>query len=181
MASDTVVIRRADLRDSQRLADFAALTFPLACPPHTTAADIQRHIATRLSPKAFEADLADAGTVCHLAQVCDRLVGYTMLVGNVAPPDGDGGISPMELRRIYVHPDWHGRGVGDVLLAESMRHAQAQGHDVVWLGTNELNDRAVAFYRKHGFEVVGSKTFQVGTSVEHDHVMAKAVVAQAAR
>ncbi len=179
-ATEAVTIRRADVSDSQLLSDFAALTFPLACPPHTTADDIQRHIATRLSRAAFEADLADAATVCDLAQYGGQVVGYTMLVGDVAPPDGDGGASPMELRRIYVHPDWHGRGVADALVAESLRHALVQGHDVVWLGTNEMNDRAVAFYRKHGFEVVGSKTFRVGTAVEHDHVMARAVAVRTA-
>lgn len=98
-----------------------------------------------------------------------------MLVADVPPPDGDGGQRPMELRRIYVHPDWHGHAVGSALMTDALEQAREANHDVVWLGTNELNGRAIAFYRRHGFEVIGSKTFQVGQSIECDHVMARAL------
>ena len=39
-----------------------------------------------------------------------------------------------------------------------------------WLGTNGRNERAQAFYRKSGFEVVGRRTYRVG-DLEHDDVV----------
>ena len=35
----------------------------------------------------------------------------------------------------------------------------------------ERNERAQAFYRKHGFRKVGTQVFVVGTDPQTDHVM----------
>lgn len=173
MAAPTV--RRAGAADAETLSAIAALTFPLACPPHTTAADIAHHIAGRLNPTAFEIDLADPDTQMFLAEADGEPIGYLMLVGHFEPPVTAAGTSPMELRRIYVHPDWQGKGVADELVAVAVGTARECDHDMVWLGTNQLNGRAIAFYRRHGFEVVGTKTFRVGEAVEEDFVMVRLV------
>ena len=55
----THVIRRATADDAGRLARLAAVTFPLACPPSSTAADIAAHLAATLSEDNFRAYLAD--------------------------------------------------------------------------------------------------------------------------
>lgn len=168
-------VRRAGAADAETLSGIAALTFPLACPPHTTAADIAHHIASRLNAAAFEVDLADPDTQMFLAESDGEPIGYLMLVGHFAPPVSAPGTSPMELRRIYVHPDWQGKGVADELVAVAVGTARERDHDLVWLGTNQMNERAIAFYRRHGFEVVGTKTFRVGEAVEEDYVMVRPV------
>ncbi|MFC8600028.1 GNAT family N-acetyltransferase [Isoptericola sp. NPDC057191] len=80
-----------------------------------------------------------------------------------------------ELSKIYVHPDALGGGVAAHLLdgavAASARLAAAAGVSApLWLGTNGENVRAQAFYRKHGFEVAGRRTYDVG-GVQHDDVV----------
>jgi ribosomal protein S18 acetylase RimI-like enzyme len=40
---------------------------------------------------------------------------------------------------------------------------------------NRENGRAQRFYRKHGFEITGTKTFRLGASLEHDYVMVRPV------
>ncbi|MET1053382.1 MAG: GNAT family N-acetyltransferase, partial [Mycetocola sp.] len=37
------------------------------------------------------------------------------------------------------------------------------------------NARAVRFYEKSGFAIVGNKTFRLGSSLEHDFVMEQAL------
>jgi ribosomal protein S18 acetylase RimI-like enzyme len=41
----------------------------------------------------------------------------------------------------------------------------------LWLGVWERNERAQAFYRKHGFRKAGTQIFVVGTDPQTDHVM----------
>ena len=41
----------------------------------------------------------------------------------------------------------------------------------IWLGVNQQNARAQAFYVRSGFAVVGTKHFTVGTRVEDDYVL----------
>ena len=51
--------------------------------------------------------------------------------------------------------------------------ATAQGWCVcrVWLGVNQVNERAQRFYAKSGFTINGTRTFQVGANREDDYVM----------
>lgn len=171
----TPTIRSATAADAEAVAELAAATFPLACPPHTTAADIAEHIEQRLSASAIAAELSDPAVQYRVAEVSGDLVGYMMLVTDVPPPDGPAGRRPMELRRIYVHEKWHGHEVGSALMSDALQCAAMAGRDLVWLGTNELNERAIRFYRRHGFAVSGSKTFRVGQALECDYVMSRSV------
>jgi ribosomal protein S18 acetylase RimI-like enzyme len=58
----------------------------------------------------------------------------------------------------------------------SLQAAAATGAAGVWLGVNSQNARAIRFYEKSGFRKVGSKSFRLGTTVEHDFVLERAVL-----
>lgn len=169
----TAAVAAATAADAARLADFAAATFPLACPPDTPRADIDRHIRAELSAERFRELRVRPGIEFHVADEAGTLVGYIMIVvgagGAPAPP----GSSAVELRRIYVDPARHGRGVADALMARAMARARGLGGDWLWLGTNQHNARAIAFYHRHGFAEVGTRTFRVGCSIECDYVLAR--------
>ena len=49
--------------------------------------------------------------------------------------------------------------------------ARDRGAQGMWLGVNQLNARAQAFYTRSGFAVVGTKHFQVGGRLEDDYVL----------
>ena len=65
-----------------------------------------------------------------------------VLIGYAARGDG-------WLNHLYVHPDYQGRGVGDVLLAKAM-----DGVDELQLWAFQQNTRARLFYEKRGFMLV---------------------------
>jgi ribosomal protein S18 acetylase RimI-like enzyme len=192
-----VVVRPAHENEASTVAWLAALTFPLACPPGTPVATMAAHIAARLSPPLFRAwarsprhellvaeapaggaDM-DVDTPGFRAEPRPGLVGYALLVAG--EPDGEaersvvhGAVGPVplvELSKIYVHPDHLGTATAGTLMAEAvMSAARLSPGARLWLGTNSDNARAQAFYRKHGFEVVGHRTYDVG-GVQHDDVV----------
>ncbi len=47
------------------------------------------------------------------------------------------------------------------------------GYQTVWLGVWEHNLRALDFYRRWGFETVGSHTFLLGSDAQTDLVMVR--------
>ena len=47
------------------------------------------------------------------------------------------------------------------------------GAECMWLGVNQKNQRAQHFYRKYGFTVNGTRTFQLGAHLESDYVMVR--------
>lgn len=165
-------VRRADPEDATAIAELASATFRLACPPHTQQGDIDEYVATHYSDDVIGAELTADGTVYYVAAEAGELVGFAMLIAG-PPPGAVAGRNPVELRRIYVTEAHHGSGVAAALLDECVRHARTHGYDLMWLGTNKLNHRGLAFYAKHGFAIVGSRTFTVGGSVEDDHVLTR--------
>ncbi len=174
-------VRRALDADAEGLSRLAALTFPLACTPQTSAEFLATHIATRLDPASFRRHLADPACVVLLADDGDGTdpVGYTMLIaGEPTDPDVARAIRfrpTVSLERCYVHPDHHGSGVAARLVAATLEAARETGATGIWLGVSEENGRANAFYARHGFEQVGTKRFHIGDAWEDDHVRERAL------
>lgn len=174
------------MTDAAALSSLAAATFPLACPPHTTPEAIADFIAKNFGVEHFEAYLADPERILLVAErpeagaadgVTDdpRLLGYTMLIGG-EPADADAARAvtarpTIEFSKVYVLAESHGTGAGAALMRASLDAARAVGAATAWLGVNEENARAIAFYERHGFAKVGEKHFVVGGRVEDDWVM----------
>lgn len=164
--------RLATEADISAIADLAARTFALACPPSTPQADIDTHIRVQLSEQSF-ADLMATATF-FVIDAPVGVCGYAMLAAD-PPPVAGPWRNAAELRRIYVDEHLHGQGLSEALMSACLHAAEVAGHDWIWLATNIQNRRARRFYEKSGFAVVGDRTFTVGGSVEHDYVLARAL------
>lgn len=162
-----VEVTVAEGGDTAELAALAAATFPLACPPTARAEDIAATIAANLSEARFSGYLRDPDRRVFAARDGGRIIGYAMLVRD------DTGSSTAELSKIYVSPEHHRTGAAAALMEAGLAWAREVGAESVWLGVNQNNQRAQRFYRKHGFEVTGTRTFALGDSVEDDYVMTR--------
>ncbi len=174
----TVHVRLARHDDAPALAELAAVTFPLACPPGSTPEDQRAFVDTVLSQSAFESYLADGRRTVLVAEDDEdgtQLQGYAMLVaGMPADPDVRSTLSlwpTVELSKCYVRPQRHGAGVADLLMDASLEDARGRRALGCWLGVNQLNERAQRFYHRHGFRRVGTKHFRVGSRIEDDYVL----------
>ncbi len=175
----TVQVRPAQATDVPELADVAAATFPLACPPSSAPDDIAAFIAGNLSADRFDEYLRDPERAVFVAHDEARILGYTMLIRGVADDAEVQRAVPerpaVELSKCYVLPDVHGGKVAATLMDASVGFARDLGARCVWLGVNQENQRAQRFYRKHGFEISGTKTFQLGARIESDYVLVRSL------
>ena len=177
-----VEVRRASPADSAVLAEVAAATFALACPPHITQQAIDTFIADVLSVECFDGYLADPQRDLFVSVEGSvegsvdggTTTGYAMVVnGEPTDPDVQAALTvrpTAELSKIYVLPDHHGAGTSRLLMHAAIEAAKARGAKAVWLGVNQENERAQKFYAKSGFARVGTKRFLVGDRYEHDYV-----------
>ena len=161
--------------DLDELAEVAAATFPLACPPTSPPEDIAAFIAANLTRRRFAGYLGDPSRVVLAARGDGRILGYAILVRGVGDdPDVALAVTTrpaVELSKMYVLADRHGAGVSATLMDTAVRCAAETGARCLWLGVNQKNMRAQRFYAKHGFQVAGTRTFQLGAHTEHDFVM----------
>jgi ribosomal protein S18 acetylase RimI-like enzyme len=174
-----VTVELASDADIPEIADVAAKTFPLACPPALAAENISAFIESNLSPQRFEEYLAAADRKVFVARDKVRILGYAIVIDGIG---GDEDVSravtlrpAIELSKLYVLPDQRGQGVAGFLMAEAISIATDAEAQCLWLGVNQLNQRAQRFYAKHGFAIAGTKTFKVGSKMESDFVMMRPV------
>ena len=173
----TIQVATAVAADLPDLADIAARTFPLACPPSATPDNIAAFIDENLSQDRFRDYLADPDRVVLTARENARMVGYVMLIRGVVDDDEVQRavtVRPaVELSKLYVLPDSHGAGVSAALMTAALTKAEELAAKCVWLGVNQQNQRAQRFYAKHGFAINGTKTFRLGAGIENDYVMVR--------
>lgn len=172
-----VTVSPATAADADELARVAAATFPLACPPSAAPADVAAFVAENLSAGRFAGYLTDPGRQVLAARVGGTIIGYALLAHG---PGSDPAVAAavtlgpaVELSKMYVLADHHGTGAAAALMGSALTWAADSGAACVWLGVNRGNERAQRFYRKHGFAVVGDRTFRLGRGLECDFVMAR--------
>jgi DNA-binding MarR family transcriptional regulator len=59
-----------------------------------------------------------------------------------------------ELKRMWVHDDWRGAGLGSRLLRHLEDQARGLGHDVVRLDTNAALTEAISMYERAGYQLL---------------------------
>lgn len=138
--------------------------------------DVLAHCRNQHSRAKYESWLAASESRACLAEVRGAPVGYALLCAPDLPvrttPDD------IELKRIYLLHRFQGSGVGAALMDWSIGTARALGKRRLILGVHEGNEKALAFYRQHGFTDAGTRSFQVGQTICSDLILALAVSAR---
>lgn len=172
--STAVQIRQATLADRELLTGMGARMFADTFAADNTPEDMAAYLAKSFNPEKQTAELADELCVFLIAEVDHAPVGYTRLLFGPAP-DCVGAAHPMEIVRLYADQKWIGHGIGSQLMAESVETARQAGCDKVWLDVWDRNERAIAFYRRQGFEICGEQEFVLGDDVQHDWLMSRPI------
>jgi diamine N-acetyltransferase len=84
-----------------------------------------------------------------------------------------------KLHKIYLHPAWHRRGLGSLLLRHCEQEAFKRGADRLALSVNKRNSQAIAAYQRRGFAMTDSVVVNIGAGfVMDDYVMTKELKAE---
>lgn len=171
------VIRKALPGEAAELAALAEALFRQSYGPTHPEPELSRYVARTFSNEKFARDLADPRTTVLVVEEAPsgRLVGYAILrdgspVGEQLAEDER---KPIEIVRFYVDQRWHGSGVAQALMTECVVEADRRERDVIWLQAWQEAARALAFYRKMGFAVRGTATFEFGDRVDDDFLLVR--------
>lgn len=167
-------IRRATASDAALVAELGRRTFTDTFASDNTPEDMAAFLAATFGPELQRRETEDPAVAVLLAERAGSPVAYAMLREGEAP-EGVTGPAPIELARFYVDRSGHGQGIAARLMACVLETAAARGARTLWLGVWERNARAIAFYRKQGFEDVGSHAFVLGSDIQTDRLMQRPI------
>ena len=167
-------IRHGTVDDAELLSELGARTFSETFAADNTEEDLASYLAASFSVAQQTAELEDPAATFLVAEVDGRAAGYAKLRDG-APEKGVEGANPVEIVRLYVGREWLGRGLGAELMRACLDEARRTGHETIWLGVWERNERAQTFYRKWDFRPVGEHMFQLGADLQRDILMARPV------
>lgn len=168
-----ITIRRACTSDTDRLAHIGAATFLETYVELIEGSAMVSHCMHQHSSAKYAAYLSDPACSVWLAEYTQTgaPLGYAVNCPPdlpVPPQPGD-----VELKRIYALSRFHGSGTGRRLMEVAIEDARARNAPRLLLGTYKDNHRAIGFYNKAGFDIIGTRRFQVGDKWFDDVVLAK--------
>ncbi|MCB0790514.1 MAG: GNAT family N-acetyltransferase [Flavobacteriales bacterium] len=162
-----LTIRSASIADLPRIGDLARAIWPVVYADMITPGQITYMLERMYAPAALE----------ELMLVrCHRFA----LAENDGAPLGFAGFEhhhertvTTRLHKLYVRPELHGQHIGRRLLAHALAAAHEKGDTTIDLTVNKRN-RAIAFYRRHGFTIDREQVLDIGGGyVMDDYVMTR--------
>lgn len=163
-------LRRAVGADAPSLAVLAERTFRDAFGARNSPDNMDRHCARAFGTEIQRREIGDPHLLTTVAEARGAMIGFSQLrLSN--PHASVAARRPAEVHRIYVTAEWQGRGVAQALMQAALGIVASSGCDRLWLGVWEHNPKAIAFYRKLGFEVVGEHAFMLGDERQRDLIM----------
>jgi len=165
-----ICVRNAITDDAEALSAFAAAVFPLGGPPSADPLDLAHYIDAELTAQCFRTWIENPNAIMFVAAIADQICGY-VLVLRLSPHPQIEDAAPAELRKLYVAPARHGSGIADELVRQALTSLEHDRRAAVWLSVFSENPRAIAFYKKWGFRIVGTQLFFVGADPQRDFLM----------
>lgn len=163
-------IRKANIADINSLCEIGAKTFVETYEKENTPENLQKYLDEKFNEKQILDELSTPQTIFLLVELEDEVIGYSKLrVNSVENPNP----KALEIERIYITKQYHGQKFGALLMQGCIDTAIENNYESLWLGVWEHNPKAIAFYRKWGFEVFGTHIFQLGDDAQTDFLMQK--------
>ena len=166
-----VEIRAATAADLPALGDLARRIWRAHYPSIIGSAQTEYMLAQRYSPASLESSHASGEIRFDLLHVDGEFVAYAGHACGDVPGE-------WKLRQLYVLPEWQGRGLGGRLIRHVEQAALAAGATTLVLTVNRGNERAIASYKRCGFDIRCAADFDIGGGFRmEDFVMTKPLAA----
>lgn len=165
-------LHRCTPADLDQLRTIAEATFRDTYEADNDPEDFKDYIQTAFSENRIQKALMTPGSCFYFVFEKDQIVAYFQVNEWNAQSDLQLKDS-LELERIYVLPEFKGKGIGKWILDGVCKMARIKGLQRVWLGVWEQNDKAIKFYHRHGFRKFGEHPFIIGRDKQTDWLLEK--------
>jgi len=170
-----ITIKKVTPADAEALLAFSKNTFYYFYAHLNTEENIEAYSSVNFTMENMLKQLNNPNSEFYFAFNGDEIAGYLKLNFGDAQTDIKDD-NTMEVERIYVSKEHHGKYIGKQLLDFALDIANSKQFAYAWLGVWEHNDKALAFYKRNGFEVFDSHPFWLGDEKQVDLMMKKVLI-----
>ena len=165
-----IKIKKITLDDIDQLQKIGRQTFYETFSTGNTEENMTKYLDEGFSDEKLTTELNDKNAEFYFATLDENVIGYLKLNFGQSQTElqDDKGL---EIERIYVLKDFHGKSVGQLLYDKAIEIAKQKKSDYVWLGVWEENPRAINFYKKNGFVEFDKHIFKLGNDEQTDIMM----------
>ncbi len=163
-------IEKITLNDIDQLQKIGRQTFYETFSESNTEENMKSYLEDGFSTDKLKTELNDKNAEFYFAKIDEKIIGYLKLnFGQSQTELKDD--KALEIERIYVLKEFHGKKVGQILYDKAIEIAKQKNADYVWLGVWEKNPRAINFYKKNGFVEFDKHIFKLGEDEQTDIMM----------
>jgi ribosomal protein S18 acetylase RimI-like enzyme len=135
-----------------------------------SAENMAKYLEEAYSYEKLSAELNDPNSIFYFAMMDQNVIGYLKLNFGASQTELKDN-NALEIERIYVLKEFHGKKVGQLLFDKAIKIAKEHHVSYVWLGVWEENKRALQFYTKNGFVEFDQHIFVLGDEAQTDIMM----------
>lgn len=167
---ENIIIRRITLDDLEKLQKIGRQTFEQTFSESNSEENMRNYLKEGFSKEKLTEEINDKNSEFYFAIVNGEVIGYLKVnFGDSQTELKDS--KAMEIERIYISKEFHGKGVAQLLYDKAIEIAKLKNAEYVWLGVWEENPRAISFYKKNGFIEFDKHIFKLGDDEQTDIMM----------
>lgn len=155
-----VSIVRATDKDFKLLADLGKKTFFESHGNSAKQEDIDAFVNEKYNYDFMKKDVNDSNNIYHLISYETIPVGYSKIILNSPNPNIELK-NVTKLEKIFLLKDFYNQKLGSQLFNFNVAISKAHHQSGIWLFVWIENQRAVNFYIKNGFKVIGNYDFKI--------------------
>ena len=164
---DNLILKKVTNNDLPQLQEIGRKTFDETFSADNSKEDMHKYLKEGFSEEQLAVELNNAHSEFYFAVNNKEVIGYLKL--NYGPAQTElQDENAVEIERIYVLKEFHGKKVGQMLYEKALQIAREKEAEYVWLGVWEKNLRAINFYKKNGFVEFGKHIFKLGEDEQTD-------------
>jgi len=165
-----IYIEKVTLNKIDQLQKIGRQTFHETFSDGNTEDNMKNYLEEGFSIEKLTSELNDKNSEFYFATLENKVIGYLKVnFGQSQTEIQDD--KALEIERIYVLREFHGKNVGQLLYNKAIQTASLKKVDYVWLGVWEENPRAISFYKKNGFVEFDKHIFKLGNDEQTDIMM----------
>jgi len=170
ISSNELTIRAVEFSEVEKLQQIAQQTFNESFEGNNTDSDMRDYLKDNFNLNKMGAELDNPNSTFYFVESTRSIIGYLKLNRGDAQT-ANSTENALEIERIYVFKEFHGKQVGQMLFDKSLQIARTSDVNYLWLGVWEKNARAINFYEKNNFVKFGEHPFKLGADLQTDIMM----------